>query len=128
MIDRQHVQDWVAGYRRAWESNAEADIRALFTDDAEYRYHPYDDEPAAGIDAIVASWLENRDEPETTTWEVRAVHADGDTGFVQGVTDYHRLATVYDNLWVIEFADDGRARTFTEWFMKRPGVQEAAAS
>jgi ketosteroid isomerase-like protein len=128
MTDREQVQDWVAGYRRAWESNAEADIRALFTDDAEYRYHPYDDDPVVGIDAIVANWLENRDEPGTTTWELRAVHADGDTGFVQGVTEYLRLGTVYDNLWVIRLAADGRAHAFTEWYMKRPPVRDAAAS
>jgi ketosteroid isomerase-like protein len=128
MTDTQHVQEWVAAYRRAWDSNAEADIRAVFTDDAEYRYHPYDAEPVAGIDAIVANWLENRDEPGTTTFDVRAVHVDGDTGFVQAVTDYLALSTVYDNLWVVEFGADGRARTFTEWFMKRPPAQDAAAS
>lgn len=127
MTDRQQVHDWVASYRTAWESNAEADIRALFTDDAEYRYHPYDAEPVAGIDAIVASWLDNRDEAGTTTWQLRAVHVDGETGFVQGVTDYLELGRVYHNLWVIEFAADGRARTFTEWWMLPP-VKDPAAS
>jgi hypothetical protein len=26
---------------------------------------------------------------------------------------------VYDNLWVITFAGDGRASRFTEWYMER---------
>ena len=26
----------------------------------------------------------------------------------------------YSNLWVIRFAPDGRAREFTEWWMKQP--------
>ncbi len=120
MTDTTQVQQWLAGYRRAWESNEEGDIRALFTDDAEYRYHPYDADAETGVDAIVAAWLHNRDEPGDTTFEVRSVHVDGDTAFVQAVTEYVARGDVYDNLWVIDFAADGRARRFTEWYMKRP--------
>ena len=121
MTDLDHVQSWIAGYRRAWDSNAEGDIRALFTDDAEYRFHPYDETAASGLDAIVSAWLQDRDEPGDTTFEVRSMHVDGDTAFVQAVTDYVTPGDVYDNLWVIEFAADGRARSFVEWYMKRPG-------
>jgi ketosteroid isomerase-like protein len=120
MTDTQTVQDWVDGYRRAWESNDEGDIRALFTDDATYRFHPYDDDPESGVDAIVTTWLRNRDEPGDVTFEVRAINVDGDTAFVQAVTDYVKRGDVYDNLWVVELAADGRARAFTEWYMKRP--------
>ena len=127
MTDATAVQEWLAGYRRAWESNAEADIRALFTDDARYAFHPYDD-PVIGVDAIVADWLENRDEPGDTTFEVRSVHVDGDTAFAHAVTGYMRRGDVYENLWVIELGADGRARSFVEWYMKRPPVEPAASS
>ena len=121
------LRTWVDGYRRAWESNDESDIRALFTPDAEYRYHPHD-EPIAGVEAIVADWLENRDEPGDTTFEVTAVNADGATGFVRAITDYVRKGVVYDNLWVVELAPDGRARAFTEWYMKRSPDEGSGAS
>jgi hypothetical protein len=29
---------------------------------------------------------------------------------------------VYDNVWIVELADDGRARSFTDSFMARPGT------
>jgi ketosteroid isomerase-like protein len=119
MTDTAHVQEWLAGYRRAWESNDEPDIRALFTDDAQYADTPWE-EPRRGADAIVANWLEHRDEPGDTTFQVRSIHLDGDTAFVQAVSDYVKAGKVYDNLWVIGFAPDGRARSFTEWYMARP--------
>jgi ketosteroid isomerase-like protein len=121
------VRSWADAYRRAWESNDPADIRALFTPDAEYRYHPHD-EPVSGVEAIVADWLSNRDEPGDTTFEIAAVNADGDIGFVQAVTDYVRKGVVYDNLWVVELAADGRARRFTEWYVKRSPDPGSAAS
>jgi hypothetical protein len=127
MTDPQQVRTWLDGYRRAWESNDEGEIRALFTDDAVYRAHPYD-VGEAGADAIVAAWLRDRDEPGDTTFEVGAVRIDGEIAFVQAVTDYVRAGDVYDNLWVIAFAPDGRARDFVEWYMKRPPVEDAAAS
>jgi hypothetical protein len=118
MIDTQTVQDWLDGYRRAWESNAEGDIRALFTDDATYRDAPWE-EPRSGVDAIVANWVEHADEPGEWAFEVGPIHVADGTAFVQAVTDYAKRGVVYDNLWVIAFAADGRARDFTEWYMKR---------
>jgi ketosteroid isomerase-like protein len=127
MTDQQQVRTWLDGYRRAWESNIEDEIRALFTDDAVYRDAPWD-EARTGADAIVDNWLEHRDQPGDTTFEVGDVHVVGDVAFVQAVTDYVHDERVYDNLWVVEFASDGRARDFTEWYMKRPPAEPAAAS
>lgn len=47
------VTAWMNGYLRAWDSNTPEDIRALFTDDAEYHTAPFVD-PRVGVDAIVA--------------------------------------------------------------------------
>ena len=106
---------WIDGYLRAWESNDPDDIRALFTDDAEYRTEPWK-APVAGSDAIVADWLERRDEPGSFTFEWDVLAVDGPLAFVQGVTRYSS-GTDYSNLWVIALGDDGRAPAFTEWWM-----------
>ena len=117
--DTRTVTDWVDGYRRAWESNDPRDIGALFTDDATYRDHPSQVDAPAGRDAIVASWLASKDEPGDTTFAYEVAGLSGDRAFVQAVTDYVKAGDVYDNLWVIDFAPDGRANAFTEWYMKR---------
>jgi hypothetical protein len=119
MTDEATVAAWVTAYRTAWGSNLDEDIRALFTDDGEYLGGP-SDTPIVGADAIVASWISQAEKPDDTTFEWQVIGVDGDTGFVQGTVDYVD-GKLYDNLWVIRFADDGRARSFTEWWMKRPG-------
>jgi ketosteroid isomerase-like protein len=118
------ARHWVEGYEAAWKTNEPDDIRALFTDDAEYFTAPWG-EPWAGADAIVAGWLEARDEPGTYAFEWDVAGVDGDRVFVDARTDYAANedlpdGRVYRNLWVIDLADDGRARTFTEWYMKQP--------
>ena len=55
-MDRAGVQTWLDNYVAAWLSYDADDIRALFTEDITYRYHPYDD-PIVGREAVVASWL-----------------------------------------------------------------------
>jgi ketosteroid isomerase-like protein len=117
----ERVTNWIDGYRKAWLSNEEAAIRALFTDDAVYEYRPYDPDALRGIDAIVAGWLENADEPGVTTWEWHPVAEDGDVAVVQGFTVYSDgpKRGEYDNLWLITFAPDGRASHFSEWYLER---------
>jgi ketosteroid isomerase-like protein len=118
MTDSSTVTSWIDGYLRAWDSNAPDDIRALFTEDAEYRTAPFDD-ARAGQDAIVAGWIEDQDRPgdHTFTWKLAGL--DGDTAFVEGLTTYSE-GRVYANLWVIRFATDGRAVSYTEWYMRIP--------
>jgi hypothetical protein len=111
----QRVSNWIELYRTAWESNEPNDIRALFTEDAEYRTEPYA-QPWEGHAAIVEGWLEAADEPGETTFEWATVIENDELGIVQARTQYSDGPT-YSNLWVIHFAPDGRAAAFTEWWM-----------
>jgi hypothetical protein len=55
-VDHAGAQAWLDSYVAAWLSYDADDIRALFTEDIAYRYHPYED-PIVGREAVVASWL-----------------------------------------------------------------------
>jgi ketosteroid isomerase-like protein len=131
-MERADVDRWLADYVEAWQTYDRDRIGALFSDDAEYRYHPYD-EPVRGREAIVAAWLgedenadaSDRDEPGTYEASYRAIAVDGETAVATGTSTYRKgrdgpVADVYDNCFVIRFDGDGRCREFTEWFMKRP--------
>ncbi len=112
------VQVWVEGYRRAWESNDPAEVAALFTADATYLEHPLE-EPVRGRDAIVADWLDRRDEPGRTTFRFEVVAVDGEVAVVRGWTTYLDPPAQYANLWVLHLDPEGRCSSFTEWWMER---------
>ncbi|MFE5408424.1 YybH family protein [Microbacterium sp. NPDC056569] len=115
---------WVAAYEDAWRTNDPDDIRRLFTDAAVYATEPWGD-AWEGADAIVAGWLEARDEPGTYTFEWDLAGIDGRRVFVEGRTVYAPADSqpegrTYRNLWVVDLDDDGRAQAFTEWYMEEP--------
>jgi hypothetical protein len=114
------LQTWLDAYVAAWRSYDAAAIGALFTDDACYAYHPWDagDEVVRGRDAIVASWLEERDEPGSWEAAYRPGLIAGEAATAVGVTRYSDGKT-YDNLWELRF-DGGRCADFVEWYMLRP--------
>lgn len=128
MVDEAAAQRWLDAYGRAWETYDPAAIGDLFSDDAEYRWHPWDSGAAIarGRRAIVEAWLDGRDKPGTYTGEWRPLLVRGDTVIAVGVSRYYTDAThrtldrEYHNLWVIDFDGGGRCRSFTEWFMKTP--------
>jgi nuclear transport factor 2 (NTF2) superfamily protein len=118
MVDRDTVARWLDGYLRAWDSNDPADIGALFSADADYRFEPWE-EPVRGREAIVAAWRDRADAPGDHRFDSEVIALDGDLAVVQGHTEYDD-GRVYENLWVIRFDDDGAARSFTEWYMAPP--------
>ena len=129
MPSRDDVDRWLADYIEAWRTYERDRIEALFSAEAEYRYHPYD-EPVRGRDAIVRSWLGDGDsapdEPDTWEAEYRAVAVEGDAAVAVGSTTYvvepgGPVDRVFDNCFVLRFDADGRCREFTEWYVKRPG-------
>lgn len=91
----------------------------------EYRYHPYD-EPLRGRDAIVASWLEEGSWDEPGTWDAHydVLVADGNVVVATGTSTYltqgGEIDRVYYNNFVLEFDDDQRCKSFTEYYMQEP--------
>ena len=131
-MDRSDVARWLAAYVEAWKSYDRGQIEALFSEDVRYRYHPYD-EPIAGRDAVVDSWLgegdhegaSTRDELGTYDAFYEPVAVDGDVAVATGTSTYvvepgGAIDAVYDNCFVVRFDDEGRCREFTEWYVKRP--------
>lgn len=87
MLPRHQVQRWLDDYIAAWGSYDEDAILALFTPEATYAYHPYD-EPVQGASAIAASWLEDPD--EARSWQASYAPAliEGNAAIVKGETRY----------------------------------------
>jgi ketosteroid isomerase-like protein len=126
-VDREQVDRWLQRYVDAWKSYDRDRIGDLFSETAEYRYHPYD-EPVGGRAAIVESWFENADEPGTFDAAYEAIAVDGDVAVAVGTSTYRNvdgsLDAIYDNIFVMRFEDEGRCSKFTEWYVKRPGQSE----
>ena len=125
-MDRTAVVDWLKAYVRAWGTYTPDAIGALFTEDATYSFHPYD-EPVVGRAAIVAAWLADRDAPGTYEATYKPIAIDGDVAVVNGRSRYFKdssrseLTKEWDNIFVIEFGKDGRCRSFREWYVARRG-------
>jgi ketosteroid isomerase-like protein len=131
-MERADVVRWLDDYVAAWTTYDRGRIEALFAEDVEYRYHPYDD-PVRGREAVVESWLgegehegaSTRDAEGTYEATYAPVAIDGDVAVATGSSTYFErpggpVEQVFDNCFVIRFDRDGRCREFTEWFIKRP--------
>jgi hypothetical protein len=112
------VQGWLDAYVAAWSTYDEARIGALFTEDAEYRYHPWE-EPVVGREAIVASWLQDRDPPGSWRASYQPHLVAEDRAVITGTSDYAG-GTRYWNIWSLTFDGEGRVSSFSEWFMRQP--------
>ena len=127
-LTHEHVQSWLDAYARAWETYDEADIAPLFSDDAEYRWHPAD-EPEVGRDTIVHAWLNpggnasDRDVPGTYKAELTPYAVEGNRAVAVGTCTYwtdttrSKVERIYYNNWLLEFDDDGKCSSFTEYWM-----------
>lgn len=120
MTDMQSVQKWLDDYVGAWKSYDKAAIEALFSEDANYRYNPYD-EPVKGRETIVANWLKNRDEPNTYSGAYKPVAVNGNTAVSRGNSLYYEadgktLERQYDNIFMLKFDDEGRCQDYCEWY------------
>jgi hypothetical protein len=116
------VQRWIDAYVDAWRTYDPASIGALFAEDATYAYHPYDEgeEVVRGREAIVADWLEERDEPGSWEASYRPLVVEGRRAVAEGTTSYTN-GDFFWNLWTLRFdEEEDRCAEFVEWFMVRP--------
>jgi hypothetical protein len=116
-MDIAGVEEWVAGYRAAWDSNNPQEIDRLFSDEGLYFTSPHR-EPWRGRDQIVAGWIGRKDEPGSYDFRHEVLGVYGQVGFVRGWTRYFDPPKEYSNLWVIKFNPRGECEEFTEWWMR----------
>jgi ketosteroid isomerase-like protein len=126
---RAAVADWLDRYVQAWRTYDPAAIGELFSEDATYAYHPWDEQPVSGRDAIVANWLEDQDAPGSWEAAYEPLAVDGDVAIATGRTRYTNpdgsVRDEYYNSFVLRFDGEGRCVAFTEWFMKPSGTSPA---
>jgi SnoaL-like protein len=138
-ISHATVQAWLDAYMHAWETYDPDEVGALFSEHAEYRWHPAD-EPEKGRAAIVEAWvnpgpgtanagtreaegLADRDAPSTYAGEYHPFAVDGNKAVAVGTSTYwtdasrSTVARLYYNNWLLEFDDDGKCSSFTEYWM-----------
>lgn len=113
--------DWVTRYRDAWETNDEASIGALFTDEAEYLTEPYA-EPWIGRDAIVRGWLDHLDPPGSTQFSFEVIATRENLGLVKGETLYNNPPREYVNLWEVQLAPRRSLRALRRMVDEEEGV------
>jgi ketosteroid isomerase-like protein len=128
-MDRAGVEQWIAAYREAWKSDDPEQIGALFTEDATYSPFPWPRERNSwhGRDTIVERWIGHGDSKVGWRFEHDILAVEGDTAVIEGWTSYDRgegepWDEAYANVWLVRFADDGRAREFREWWVQRPAT------
>jgi hypothetical protein len=118
-MQREHFENWIQGYLKAWKTNEREDIEALFAEDATYLTQSFR-EPWKGREAIVEGWLERADWQGEWNFDYRWWAIEVDTGVLEGVTTYHTQGTAYNNIWVIILNEDGRCRQFREQWVQKP--------
>ena len=120
---REDVQIWLDRYIAAWSNYEEKAIGDLFAEEAEYRYQPWAD-PVVGRAAIVADWLENKDEPGTWAAHYDVWSFDGERADAIGESRYTNpdgsFRTLYYNHFALRFDGHGKCVEFVEYFMELP--------
>ncbi|MBY4275376.1 nuclear transport factor 2 family protein [Rhodococcus fascians] len=110
-IHTTHLKEWIDAYIHAWTTNDSDDIARLFSATAEYHETPYET-AWIGRESIVAGWR-SRWEWQSGGWtfEWTIVSASPGHAVVTGVGHYRELGD-FDNVWTLEFDDDGLCRRF----------------
>ena len=125
-VDDAGFQRWLDRYVDAWGTYDASAIGALFAEDAVYRYHPWDEagSEVVGREAIIASWLGDRDDLGSWSAEYRPWLVATDRAVAVGVSRYYgadreTVEREYHNVFLCSFDAEGRCNEFTEHFMRR---------
>ena len=128
-MNRLQFQDWLDRYVEAWKTYDPDKIGALFSEDAQYRFHPQDD-PVVGRDAIVKNWLESPDEKDAYDAKYEVAAIDGDVHVATGWSRYldgpgGEPNDEYNNVYFCRFNDAGECTEFTEYWIQNRSFRRA---
>lgn len=106
------------GYLKAWRSNTPEDIRALFTEDAEYYTQAFR-EPWRGIEAIIEGWIGRDNVVGNWDFSYEWLAVGEESAVLEGLTVYKEPPESYANVWLIRLNAEGRCVVFKEWWIRK---------
>ena len=115
-MDRTSVGKWVDRYELLWRTPRTDRLRELFVPGATYLPSPWENR-LEGLDEIAAFWESERDgADEEFAMSSDVVAVDGQVAVVRVSVEYAAPEQQrWRDLWVLEFAADGRCSSFEEW-------------
>jgi hypothetical protein len=117
MADR--IRDWWDGMRVAWENRSGEGFGALFTDDAEYYWTPFD-KPQVGAAEITARTTQAMTNQRDVKFRYDVMFEEADRSIVRWYTEFTRARTgakiKIDGIGYMELAPSGKAILFREWW------------
>jgi SnoaL-like protein len=126
-MDHNDVRTWLDRYLTAWKSYEPEAIGDLFSKTVSYREYPYA-EPLTTRESVVENWLEDRDATGTYDGEYEPIAVDGDVAVARGTSTYvdatGGIASLFYNVFVMRFDDEGRCKEFTEYYSRDPRYGE----
>jgi SnoaL-like domain len=127
-MDRERVESWLEGYRRAWEQADTPAVLGLFTEDASYRSHPL--RPAhAGHHGIAGYWNQVTADQQEVRVRFGGPIVDGRRVAVEWWTLMRAggSPTTLVGCLVLAFAGDGRCRDLRECWNLTEGLVDPPA-
>ena len=121
-------QDLLDRFKRAWERLDVDAAVALFREDAEYRFDPFE-APLLGANAIRAYWNDAAASQTHVEFDAERVWVNGPTVLASWHAAFTRRATAervrYRGFMTFELADDGLVARFREWAIGRSVGQDS---
>ena len=119
------LNEWIDGYRRAWEGGDTELVLTLFTEDASYRSNPFE-EPYLGHDGIRAYWDGVTSQQRDARVRMGRPFTDGDRVAVEWWTTMESQGeeVTLPGCLLLRFEADGRCSDLREYWNVTTGRVE----
>ncbi len=119
MLTFDIFRKWLENYREAWESHDPGFAAALFTEDSEYYWTPFEN-PKRGRDEIARAWEQETSRQQDIHFEYTVLAVNGPVGIAHWHTSFIRMATgkhvELDGIIMAEFDENNKCSIFREWW------------
>ena len=113
------VQNWMEGYKEAWETFDADKVVQLFTENAIYNDQPYED-PHLGRTGIHKYWSDITTDQKDVEFTYDVLAVTGNTGIAYWHSEFTSRSTgagiTLDGMFVLDFANDGLCQNLREWW------------
>jgi SnoaL-like domain len=123
-LSEQEFETWLRDYGKAWETKDADAFSGGFEDAALYYWTPFDT-PQKGRKEIANAFLDAAKNQQDIEFGARPLYVQAQLGAAHWSCAFTRIATGkrvhLDGIFVVQFADTGKALSFREWWHSDEG-------